>query len=33
MCGIAGIFNIKKQSKELRTKALKMTQRLRHRGP
>jgi asparagine synthase (glutamine-hydrolysing) len=33
MCGIVGIFNIKKQSKELRTKALKMTQRLRHRGP
>jgi asparagine synthase (glutamine-hydrolysing) len=33
MCGIVGIFNIKQPSKELRTKALKMTQRLRHRGP
>ncbi|KAA6322746.1 Asparagine synthetase B (glutamine-hydrolyzing), partial [termite gut metagenome] len=33
MCGIAGIFNIKQQSKELRTETLKMTQRLRHRGP
>ncbi|KAA6351968.1 Asparagine synthetase B (glutamine-hydrolyzing) [termite gut metagenome] len=33
MCGIVGIFNIKQQSQELRTKALKMTQRLRHRGP
>ncbi|MCD7901843.1 MAG: asparagine synthase B [Bacteroides sp.] len=33
MCGIAGIFNIKEQSKELRSKALKMAQKLRHRGP
>ncbi|KAA6328800.1 Asparagine synthetase B (glutamine-hydrolyzing) [termite gut metagenome] len=33
MCGIVGIFNIKQQSKEIRTKALKMSQRLRHRGP
>ncbi|KAA6345838.1 Asparagine synthetase B (glutamine-hydrolyzing) [termite gut metagenome] len=33
MCGIVGIFNVKQQSKDLRAKALKMTQRLRHRGP
>ncbi|ADV44067.1 asparagine synthase B [Bacteroides helcogenes] len=33
MCGIAGIFNIKTQSKELRNKALKMAQKIRHRGP
>lgn len=33
MCGIVGIFNIKEQTPELRTKALKMSQRLRHRGP
>lgn len=33
MCGIVGIFNIKEQSKELRNKALKMSQKIRHRGP
>ena len=33
MCGIVGIFQIKKQTEELRTKALKMSQKLRHRGP
>ncbi|MCQ2267368.1 MAG: asparagine synthase B [Bacteroidaceae bacterium] len=33
MCGIVGIFNIKNQSPELRTKALKMSQKIRHRGP
>ena len=33
MCGIAGIFNIKNQSKELRNKALRMAQKIRHRGP
>lgn len=33
MCGIVGIFNIKKQTPELRTKALKMAQKIRHRGP
>ena len=33
MCGIAGIFNIKNQSKELRDKALRMAQKIRHRGP
>lgn len=33
MCGIVGIFNIKEQSKELRKKALKMSQKIRHRGP
>ncbi len=34
MCGIVGIFNIQQeQSKELRKKALKMAQKIRHRGP
>ncbi|MBP5708649.1 MAG: asparagine synthase B, partial [Bacteroidales bacterium] len=33
MCGIVGIFNIKKQTPELRKKALSMSQKLRHRGP
>ena len=33
MCGIAGIFNIKEQTPELRKKALKMAQKIRHRGP
>lgn len=33
MCGIAGIFNIKSQTRELRDKALKMAQKIRHRGP
>ena len=33
MCGIAGIFNIQSQTPELRNKALKMAQKIRHRGP
>ena len=33
MCGIVGIFQIKQQTEELRAKALKMSQKLRHRGP
>lgn len=33
MCGIVGIFRIKQQTEELRAKALKMSQKLRHRGP
>jgi len=33
MCGIVGIFNIKEQRKELRQKALKMAQKILHRGP
>lgn len=33
MCGIAGIFNIQTQTSELRNKALKMAQKIRHRGP
>ena len=33
MCGIVSIFNIKQQSPELRQKALRMSQKLRHRGP
>ena len=33
MCGIVSIFNIKKQTPELRQKALRMSQKIRHRGP
>ena len=33
MCGIIGIFQIKQQSNALRHKALKMSHKLRHRGP
>ena len=33
MCGIVAIFNIRQQSHELREKALKMSQKIRHRGP
>ena len=33
VCGIVSIFNIKKQTSELREKALRMSQKLRHRGP
>ena len=33
MCGIVSIFNIKEQTQELRQKALKMSQKIRHRGP
>ena len=33
MCGIVGIFQIKQQTSELRKKALKMSQKIRHRGP
>lgn len=33
MCGIVGLFQIKEQTKELRKKALKMSQKIRHRGP
>lgn len=33
MCGIVSIFNIKQQSDELRQKALRMSQKIRHRGP
>ena len=33
MCGIAAIFNIKKQTPELREKALGMARKIRHRGP
>ena len=33
MCGIVSIFNIRQQSPELRQKALKMSQKIRHRGP
>lgn len=33
MCGIVCIFNIKEQSPELRQKALRMSAKIRHRGP
>lgn len=33
MCGITAIFNIQEQTPELRQKALKMSQKIRHRGP
>jgi asparagine synthase (glutamine-hydrolysing) len=33
MCGIVAILNIKEQTNELRNKALKMSQKIRHRGP
>lgn len=33
MCGIAAIFNIRKQTPELREKALGMARKIRHRGP
>ena len=33
MCGIVGIFNVKEQTHELREKALRMSQKIRHRGP
>lgn len=33
MCGIVAIFNIKKQTPELRIKALDMSKKIRHRGP
>ncbi len=33
MCGIAAILNIQEQTSELRKKALKMSQKIRHRGP
>lgn len=33
MCGIVVIFNVKEQTPELRTKALGMSKKIRHRGP
>ena len=33
MCGIVAILNVKKQTLELREKALRMSQKIRHRGP
>ena len=33
MCGIVAILNVKEQSHALRDKALKMSQKIRHRGP
>ena len=33
MCGIVGIFNIGEQTPESRQKALRMSQKIRHRGP
>ncbi len=33
MCGIVSIFNIQQQTSKLRQKALRMSQKIRHRGP
>ncbi len=33
MCGIVAILDVKKQTPELRQKALRMSQKIRHRGP
>ncbi|MBQ9230792.1 MAG: asparagine synthase B [Prevotella sp.] len=33
MCGIVAIFNVKEQTQELRQQALRMSQKIRHRGP
>ena len=33
MCGIVAILNVKEQTQTLRDKALKMSQKIRHRGP
>ena len=33
MCGIVAILNVKEQAHELREQALKMSQKIRHRGP
>jgi len=33
MCGIVGVFDLKIESKKLRPQVLKMSKRLRHRGP
>ena len=33
MCGIVAILNVKEQTPELRRKALRMSQKIRHRGP
>ena len=33
MCGIVAILNVKRQTQELRQKALKMSQKIRYRGP
>ena len=33
MCGIVAILNVKEQTHELREKALRMSQKIRHRGP
>ena len=33
MCGITAILNVKEQTQQLRHKALKMSQKIRHRGP
>lgn len=33
MCGIVGVFDLKVNYAELRTNVLKMSKKLRHRGP
>ena len=33
MCGIVAIFHVEEQTQALRDKALRMSQKIRHRGP
>lgn len=33
MCGIVAMFNLREQTPELREKALRMSRKIRHRGP
>ena len=33
MCGIVGVFDLKVNHKELKAKVLKMSKKVRHRGP
>ena len=33
MCGIVGVFDLKRDSKDLRTQVLEMSKKVRHRGP
>ena len=33
MCGIVGVFDLKVKAEDLRTQVLKMSKKIRHRGP
>ena len=33
MCGFVGVFDLKVQTQELRPQVLKMSKKIRHRGP